>query len=162
MEEVVKPVSTNQESQVSSETASKISPESKKSFPVNLMLIAIGVIVIGVLFGWLLNSGKLGNKLGGSGSQVVPGAKTGANEAGLADEKAFPDTAQGVLGDGGINGEGTHNLVRDGGPSQTVYLTSTVIDLSSFIGKKVQVWGQTNKGRKTAWLMDVGKIKVIE
>jgi hypothetical protein len=66
------------------------------------------------------------------------------------------------LEEGGIDGEGTHHLVRDGGPSKSVYLTSTVIDLDSFAGKKVKVWGETISARKAGWLMDVGKIKIIE
>lgn len=53
-------------------------------------------------------------------------------------------------------------MVRGIGPSQYAYLTSTVIDLSAFTGKKVQVWGQTIAGKKAGWLMDVGKVKVIE
>ena len=117
---------------------------------------SLGVVVVGVLVGWLI-AGR-----GKSGSAVVPGAKQGANEAGLADEKTFRDTATGTLEAGGVNGEGTHHLTRDGGPSQNVYLTSTVIDLESFAGKKVQVWGETISARKAGWLMDVGKIKVVE
>jgi hypothetical protein len=117
---------------------------------------SLGVVVVGVLVGWLI-AGR-----GKSGSAVVPGAKLGTNEAGLADEKTFRDTATGILEAGGVNGEGTHHLTRDGGPSQNVYLTSTVIDLESFAGKKVQVWGETISARKAGWLMDVGKIKVVE
>ncbi len=64
--------------------------------------------------------------------------------------------------EGGIDGEGTYHLVRDGGPTKNVYMSSTVIDLGQFKGKKVQVWGQTISGKKAGWLMDVGKIKVLE
>lgn len=117
---------------------------------------SFGVVVAGVLVGWLI-TGR-----GSLPGTTVPGAKTGAKEAGLVDEKTFRDPAEGVLEAGGINGEGTHHLVRDGGPSQNAYLTSTVIDLESFVGKKVQVWGETFEARKAGWLMDVGKIKVIE
>ncbi len=124
-----------------------------------LIVITLAVVLAGIGTGWLL-SGRVSSS---SGSGVAaPGAKQTAKEAGLADESTFKDTAEGKLESGGISGEGTHHLVRDGGPSQYVYLTSTVIDLESFVGKKVQVWGQTNKGRKAGWLMDVGKIKVVE
>jgi hypothetical protein len=114
------------------------------------------VILAGVGTGWLLS----GARIAGTSTQDVPGAATGPKEAGLADEKTFRDSAEGTLEEGGIAGEGTHHLVRDGGPSQNVYLTSTVIDLQSFAGKKVQVWGETISARKAGWLMDVGKIKV--
>jgi hypothetical protein len=117
------------------------------------------VVLAGVGTGWLISGGP---KTLVSGSKSVPGAKTGPSEAGLADEKTFKDTAQGTLEEGGISGEGTHHLVRTGGTSQTVYLTSTVIDLQSFVGKKVQVWGETISAKKAGWLMDVGKIKVTE
>jgi len=84
-------------------------------------------------------------------------------EAGIEDSVAFPDSAEGILVEGGVDGEGTHHLDRsDLGPGKDVYLTSTVIDLQSFVGKKVQIWGQTIAGHEAAWLMDVGRIKVIE
>lgn len=122
-----------------------------------------GIVLLGIATGWFLNRQGVGrNILGLSGGGNVPGAVTGTNEAGLADESTFKDTATGKLEEGGVNGEGTHHLVRDGGPSQNVYLTSTVIDLSAFVGKKVQVWGQTIGARKAGWLMDVGKVKVVE
>ena len=116
------------------------------------------VILAGVGTGWLLS----GARVAGTSTQDVPGAATGPKEAGLADEETFRDSAEGTLEEGGIAGEGTHHLVRDGGPSQNVYLTSTVIDLQSFAGKKVQVWGETIGARKAGWLMDVGKIKVVQ
>lgn len=125
------------------------------------ILIVAGILIVGVGSGYLL-SGSKGGKLLGVASDGVPGAKVTSNEAGLADEATFKDTAEGVLEDGGINGEGTHHLVRTGGASQNVYLTSTVINLSDFVGKKVQVWGQTITARKAGWLMDVGKVKVID
>ncbi|GIW63801.1 MAG: hypothetical protein KatS3mg091_603 [Patescibacteria group bacterium] len=83
-------------------------------------------------------------------------------QAGIMDEKKFPDKAEGVLKEGGIDGEGSFHLERPGGESQNVYLTSTTVDLTQFINKKVQIWGATYKGEKAGWLMDVGYIKIIE
>lgn len=111
------------------------------------------VILVGLLTGWL-TSGR------GRASTKVPGAKQTAKEAGLSDTATFKDSAEGTLVEGGIVGEGTHHLERSGGASQNVYLTSTVIDLQSFVGKKVKVWGQTISAKKAGWLMDVGKIQV--
>ncbi len=136
-----------------------------KKFP-KFNLKASGILIAGVVLvilagigtGWLLS----GARVAGTSTQDVPGAATGLKEAGLADEETFRDSAEGTLEEGGIAGEGTHHLVRDGGPSQNVYLTSTVIDLQSFTGKKVQVWGETISARKAGWLMDVGKIKVTD
>lgn len=77
-------------------------------------------------------------------------------------DKSFTDSATGTIADGGLNGVGTHILKRDGGDSQTVALTSSTIDLNLFVGKKVQVTGQTNSSTKVAWFLDVGNIKILE
>jgi hypothetical protein len=123
-------------------------------------LASLLVIMLGVGTGWALSGAKTSSNEPTSAG--APGAETGAKEAGIADEATFRDSAEGVLEDGGIEGEGTHHLVRDGGPSKYVYLTSTVIDLEAFIGKTVTVWGETISAQTAGWLMDVGKIKVSE
>jgi hypothetical protein len=74
----------------------------------------------------------------------------------------FNDSATGTVEVGGVNGEGTHSLKREGGDSQTAALTSSTIDLDLFVGKKVEVAGETNKSNKASWLLDVGNIKIIE
>jgi hypothetical protein len=76
--------------------------------------------------------------------------------------KTFGDSATGIVKSGGINGEGTHTLEREGGKTQHAALTSSVIDLDLFIGKKVEVKGETNDSNKAGWLMDVGSIKILE
>ena len=77
-------------------------------------------------------------------------------------DQSFKDSATGTIAEGNVKGEGTHILKREGGDSQTVALTSSTVDLSLFVGKKVEVTGQTNKSNKAAWLLDVGNIKIIE
>jgi hypothetical protein len=67
----------------------------------------------------------------------------------------------GILREGGIEGEGSHHLER-GAKDQTAYLTSSSIDMTPYIGKKVKVWGATNKGQKAGWLMDVGSIEEVK
>ncbi len=81
---------------------------------------------------------------------------------GVVDKKTFKDSTEGVLKEGGIDGEGNFHLERPGGESQNVYLTSSTIDLSEFIGKKVKVYGQTFAGEKAGWLMDVGYIEILK
>lgn len=132
---------------------------SVKNFALSGVAVIV-VVLLGLGTGWLLSGRNQG--LLGLNVSTAPGAKSGANEAGLADEKTFSDSAEGTLVEGGINGEGTHHLERTGGASQNIYLTSTVINLQDFVGKKVQIWGQTISGKKAGWLMDVGKIKVIQ
>lgn len=127
-------------------------------------LVILLVILTGVGTGWFLSGGQVGPG-GVSGKiAVAPGAKVeeGGKTLGLEDTATFRDRAEGRLEEGGIDGEGTHHLVREGGESQNVYLTSSVIDLSQFVGKKVEVWGETNKAQKAGWLMDVGRIKILE
>ena len=77
-------------------------------------------------------------------------------------EKNFKDTATGVIEKGNINGEGTHILNREGGVTQRASLISSAVDLDLFVGKKVEVKGETNTSTKTAWLLDVGSIKILE
>ncbi len=133
----------------------------KLTTPPNLPLIigAVLVVAAGVLTGWFLSGGTKNKKQEGP---KVPASVQTEKEVGIKDESAFRDSAEGVLKAGGTNGEGTHHLEREGGPSQYVYLTSSVIDLSAFEGKRVKVWGETISAAKAGWFMDVGRIKVVE
>lgn len=117
------------------------------------------VVIVGVGSAWLISS-KLMPKA--SSTAAAPGVTVTANGAGVLDPNLKYETATGTLVDGGIGGEGTHHLDRDGIPSHYVYMTSSVVDLSTFIGKKVQVWGQTEASKKAGWLMDVFKIQVVQ
>lgn len=72
----------------------------------------------------------------------------------------FDETA-GYLEEGGIDGEGSHKLLRPGGPSQTVYLTSSQVDLDQFVEMEIKVWGETQSGQKAGWLMDAHRIEVV-
>jgi len=96
--------------------------------------------------------------------QVATGAVHNGDVFGSQNESIYKDSApaQGYLEIGGIDGEGSHHILREGGPSQTVYLTSSSTDLDKFQGMNVEVWGETLKGQKAGWLMDVGRIKVLD
>lgn len=124
-----------------------------------LIVIAFAVVALGVGSAWMI-SAKVINKSSGSNSLAAPGVKATSNEAGALDPSIKYDNATGELKEGGIDNEGTHHLERDGGPSKNVYLTSSVIDLQSFVGKKVEVWGETVASKHAGWLMDVAKIQV--
>lgn len=114
--------------------------------------IAIAVIVGSVLgFGFSrLNKKPTDNK----------DAKNTAQSAGIVDKKTFKDSVEGILREGGIDGEGNFHIERPGGESQNAYLTSSTVDLSGYVGKKVKVWGQTFSGQKAGWLMDVGLVEI--
>lgn len=135
-----------------------------KKNPLWIVLASVVVVLAGIGTGWFLSGA---NASGLNGTPNISTEQKGAmkqsdTEAGIDDSNAFPDTATGILVKGGIDGEGQYHLERTGGPSQNVYLTSTVIDLASFEGKKVEVKGQTLSGKKAGWLMDVGRVKVVE
>lgn len=123
--------------------------------------ILVALVVLGLLSGYGLYAWQTKGtvRLGGKDVEVVQTA----GEEGVKDAATFKDTATGTLqeNDGKITKEGTHILVR-GDASQNAYLTSSVIDLSKYVGKKVQVWGETFKGQTAGWLMDVGRIKVLQ
>jgi hypothetical protein len=150
MENIQKQISLNKP------TFIKNVSKTPKKDNLTMIIVAILVVLAGVGTGWFLSGSTKGKT-----QEVAPGAKQTATEAGSEDEETFRDMAEGLLEEGGINGEGTHHLKRDGDTGQFVYLTSTVIDLQSFVGKKVKVWGETVTGKKAGWLMDVGKLKVI-
>jgi len=140
------------------EKRTKIPVILKKVLPIFLVIL---VVSLGIFTGYTL-SGKKGKILSGGRGTVSQEKIVAGSEFGAKDAKSFKDTATGILEIGGLDGEGTHKLLREGGPSQTVYLTSSILDLDQFSGKKIQVWGETFKAQKAGWLMDVGKIKVLE
>lgn len=92
-----------------------------------------------------------------AGGEIKKGAVYGSDNTSV-----FRDIAEGVLKEGGMDGEGSHHLVRPGGDSQNVYLTSSIVDLSLFIDRKIKVWGETFKAQKAGWLMDVGRVEVLQ
>lgn len=80
---------------------------------------------------------------------------------GVKDSTTFADSAEGYVEKGGVNGEGSHRLLRAGGETQTVALTSSVTDLDQFVGMEVKIWGETNKAQEAGWFMDIGRIEVV-
>jgi hypothetical protein len=127
-----------------------------------LILTIVIVLILGVGTGYIAsNVGSTKKGPISINSSSSSGSIGKGFTAGVTDTKAFPDSAEGKLEAGGIDGEGAYHLVRPGGDSQNVYLTSSAVDLSQFIGKKIKVWGQTQSADKAGWLMDVGKIEVL-
>jgi hypothetical protein len=124
-------------------------------------LMVFAVVSAGVATGWVFSGPSRAVTERPEISNVAVGEK-GATEAGIADTSQFKEEVEGVLERGGIEGEGTHHLVRNGGPTKNVYLTSGVIDLEMFVGKKVKVWGNSLSGTKAGWLFEAGKISVIK
>ena len=129
--------------------------------------IVLGVVAILAGIGTGFGGFKLKQKVSGNGSptatqQVAGDVVNNGDVFGVKDDQTFKDSAEGYLEQGGLDGEGSHQLLREGGPSQTVYLTSSITDLDKLVGMQVKVWGETFKGQKVGWLMDVGRVQVIE
>lgn len=138
----------------------------KKSGPgrnLSMLMVAVLVVVAGIGSGWFLSGSSA--KQTSTQSTIETTVEEDNNiSAGIPiknNEENF-DEAEGILESGGINGEGTHHLVREGGPTKYVYLTSTTLDLESFVGKTVLVKGETMAAQSAPWLMDVWVIKELD
>lgn len=132
-----------------------ISPDNPKRL---LLTVIITSVVLGILTGYML-----ANKNGGLASS---GLSIETPKNAQSDTKTFRDFAEGVVKirpqstDSEEYVEGTHILSREG--AVPVALTSSVIDLSQYEGKKVKVFGETQKALKESWLMDVGRVDEIK
>ena len=125
-----------------------------------ILLIILAGVVSGYFFANRKGSSSSGEKMIAGNEKTV----SGPEEMGVKDEKAFPDKAQGKVevNDGKVVAEGSHKLIRPGGESQIAYLTSSVVDLNQFIGKCIEVWGETFAAQKAGWLMDIGYVKRLD
>ena len=132
-------------------------------FTKNLFIFLVIAAILGGITGYMLraNGGVVGGNTLTSGavdsSKITKGTIVGSD-----DTKTFKDVASGTLKNGGIDGEGQFHLVRPGGDSQNVYLTSSSVDLSKFVDRKIKIWGQTQTAQYAGWLMDVGRVEVLE
>ena len=144
------------------ESKGKIIRELDKNKTIGGYGITITIILFVIAAGLAIGTGYFLSKIEGPTIGSLTNSTDKVKTAqGVKDEKKFPDKAEGKLKEGGIDGEGNFHLERPGGKSQNVYLTSSTIDLSKFIGKKVRIWGQTFSAQQAGWLMDVGYIEVL-
>lgn len=135
---------------------------SNNPFNLRFLIMLVVIIFLGVGSGLLLS--KLSPNLIKNEILQSPKDKSSIEKGqiyGSNDMSTFKDSTEGELKEGGIDGEGQFHLVRPGGDSQNVYLTSSLIDLSLFIDRKIKVWGETQKAQKAGWLMDVGRVEVL-
>jgi hypothetical protein len=138
-------------------------PVSNKTY-----LLAILVVIAITLGFWLSRFSRPASNLAGRFSDLTPiqnisqksDIQVGKLYGNLG--KTFKDKVIGVMERGSINGEGTHILNRGNTLSQRVSLTSSVVDLDFFVGRQVEITGETNASAKTGWLLDVGTVKVLE
>ncbi len=132
--------------------------QTKVTLSLPLLIIVLAIVMAGGFTGYVLAKG-------GRVGTAVSGGKTSTGlqkVVGIQDEKTFKDSAEGTLREGGTKGEGSHHLERPGGESQNVYLTSSTVSLDDYVGKKIKVWGQTFDAQRAGWLMDVGRLELLE
>ncbi len=137
-------------------------PMSKKTKTTFLVICLIAVLA-GTLTGF--GAFKLKNKNAKSAQMPNvtvedPNKVKNGDVFGVQDKDTFADSAIGYLEKGGVEGEGSHKLLREGGASQTVALTSSVVDLDKLVGMEVKLYGETHKAEKAGWFMDVGRVEV--
>lgn len=124
------------------------------------ILIIIVVLSAGIFSGLILSSRNKSQsakvKSAIQEENLTPEQKTSFNQT-------FRDQAEGVIQKNDKldkYAQGTHKLIRPGGEDQTAYLTSSVLDLDQYLGKKAKVFGETFGSSQVGWLMDVGKVEV--
>lgn len=124
----------------------------------------IGILVFAVIAGLITGYSLSGNKQSG-GMMISTKLPNQAPKSAVQDTQTFRDFAEGTLQakptpkTTADYSEGSYMLTRSG--AVPVALTSSVVDLSQYVGKKVKVFGETQKALKQGWLMDVGRVEVV-
>jgi len=136
-------------------------PTRQLSNPSKLNRIFIGILAVALLGG--VGTGYILASTEKNTDSITPAILDGDKpKTALQDNRTFRDFAEGTITartNTNEYSEGTHFLTREG--QVPVALTSSVIDLSEYEGKKVKVYGETQKAIKQGWLMDVGKVEEI-
>jgi hypothetical protein len=125
-----------------------------------LLITLLIVAVLGVGTGYMLSVSGSDSKLSGVKNLTGGGPQSG-RIFGVESTEDLDNPAEGILKEGGIDGEGQYHLEREGGTSQYVYMTSANVDLSQFLNKKIRVWGKTQTAKKAGWLLDVMRVEVL-
>ena len=84
--------------------------ETKVTIDLPKIILFLAIIGFGIFTGYVLaGGGSPGSKIGNNQSAVGSGGDV-KKMVGKKDDKIFPDTAEGILREGGVNNEGTHHL----------------------------------------------------
>lgn len=136
----------------------KLSPKFKKFLP---FILILAIVTAGIISGLVFSSMSKGSQIA---SKSAIDEETLSPEQKQSFNQTFRDEAEGTIernDEMDKYAQGTHKLIRPGGESQTAYLTSSTLDLDEFNGKKVKVFGETFGSSQVGWLMDVGKVEVV-
>ena len=142
------------------ESFSQKSTNTEFSLPMSLTILLVAIIS-GILGGFLIVK-VIPRPASTQADDTTTTSSQEAKKTVGAAKKNFKDKVEGTLREGGIDGEGNFFIERPGGVSQNAYVTSSTVDLSEFVGKKIRVWGETYQGEKVGWLMDVGLVETLE
>ena len=132
--------------------------------PWRSIILPAGIILL-IIFAGALAGYFLARPSNKAGLSALTGGQSGTSKAakvaGVKDEKSFPDKTKGKLevNDQTLVKEGSYKLIRPGGESQTVYLTSSLVDMAPYVDQCLEVWGQTFASQQAGWLMDVGYLE---
>ncbi len=130
-----------------------------KFLPFIIIILVVGVgILTGLVLSAFTKSQTTSGQVLSSEEELSPELKENLTQT-------FRDEAEGTIeknDDLDKYAQGTHKLIRPGGEDQTAYLTSSVLDLDEYVGKKIKVYGETFGSSQVGWLMDVGKVEVLE
>jgi len=159
-EENISQIQDNSSKETITKPIESSSPGNKLSKIVPVIFIIV-VVAIGIATGFVLSTMNKPTKGGivlSEDDEISPEIQENLSQT-------FSDEAQGVLEKNtelDKYAQGPWILNRPGGEDQRAYLTSTVLDLDEFIGKEVIVYGETFGSSQVGWLLDVGKVEVIE
>ena len=128
----------------------------RKLFLIITLPIALGIFTGAYFGGQDLFKKVVYKDVSGKSLVLAKGQEVGSN-----DKKSTRDSAIGLLVNSDDLIKGTYMLVR-GSDALTVYLTSSTIDLSQFVGLGIQIWGETFQRENVGWFMDVIRLKVIK
>ncbi len=152
-------VSTKDQSQ--STPVVKFAQKKGKFSKIAPIVVILVIILAGIFSGLVLASREKVQK-----QQTVAGRDEGTTaQVQESLNQTFKDQAEGTIQKNDAldkYAQGTHKLIRPGGESQTAYLTSSVLDLDQYVGKKVKVYGETFGSSQVGWLMDVGKVEEVK
>jgi len=154
--------------QVEMNQPAEIAEKKENLIDIRLILLFAGITLLGLGSGFGLSRLQVSgseqatsaDQQGAAGQASGKSVKVGQTYGNQSEQ--FTDEAIGVVQKNNEESEGTHKLIREGGESQTAYLTSSLVDLNRFVNRKVKVWGETFAAQKVGWLMDVGAVKVLE
>ncbi|MBI3342362.1 hypothetical protein HY024_04545 [Candidatus Curtissbacteria bacterium] len=125
------------------------------------IIIIAAIVLAGITTGVVVSSRNKNTKIASQKASISENQLSGEQKQSF--NQTFRDSAQGTIQKNDKldkYAQGTHRLVRPGGEDQTAYLTSSVLDLDQYVGKKVKVFGETFGSSQVGWLMDVGKVEV--